>query len=316
MKLHKDAEAFEAFAQRVSAWRNIPVEAVKRDYLIVLLMKKLSDSKFAESCVFKGGTSISKCYPDTIDRFSEDIDLTFLDTDLSENRKDKAIKQIEKIMWSSVNFEKISGERSKISKSSWIWLNEIGEENKVKLEIGSSVRPEPFQKLALKSYYHEYFEDQGLTDLISEFSLESVIVNVLDITRTFLDKVLAVKRHAFNSDLQRKVRHIYDVVKLYDHQEVQSFLSDKKELKELLTLTKQTDQFYIGKRQKYNNKYEPNEAYDFDSWRHLFTLGDIQIAYENLHKELLYSNDPQNFDQAIKVFIKISNILKEIEDKS
>ena len=41
-----------------------------------LLLKNLADSEYAEKCVFKGGTSLSKCYPGSIERFSEDIDLT------------------------------------------------------------------------------------------------------------------------------------------------------------------------------------------------------------------------------------------------
>ena len=56
---------------------HIPESAVKRDYYIVLLLEKLGNSTYAEKCVFKGGTSLSKCYPGSIERFSEDIDLTF-----------------------------------------------------------------------------------------------------------------------------------------------------------------------------------------------------------------------------------------------
>ncbi|WP_363316713.1 nucleotidyl transferase AbiEii/AbiGii toxin family protein [uncultured Dysosmobacter sp.] len=46
----------------------------------------------------QGGTSLSKCYPGSIDRFSEDIDLTFLGMELSDNACDKAIKKIENVM--------------------------------------------------------------------------------------------------------------------------------------------------------------------------------------------------------------------------
>lgn len=49
MKLHKDKEAFETLSQVVSQWRHIPLDAVKRDYLIVLILQQLSQSEFMES---------------------------------------------------------------------------------------------------------------------------------------------------------------------------------------------------------------------------------------------------------------------------
>lgn len=153
MRFHKDKEQFEVLSQIVSRWKNIPIEAIKRDYLIVMILQKLASSEYMNQCVFKGGTSLSKCYPGTIERFSEDIDLTFLDIDLSDNQKDKVIKNIEKILWEDMKYEKIAMERSKNSKSSYIWIDEIGESNKIKLEIGSSIRPEPSKILTLKTYY-------------------------------------------------------------------------------------------------------------------------------------------------------------------
>ena len=56
----------------------------------------LQDSIFASECVFKGGTSLSKCYTESIKRFSEDIDLTFIPKEqLSNNQYNKTLKKIE-----------------------------------------------------------------------------------------------------------------------------------------------------------------------------------------------------------------------------
>lgn len=87
-----------------------------------------------------------------------------------------------------------------------------------------------------------------MQDAIQEFELETVSVNTLDITRTFLDKVMSVKRHAICGTLLRKVRHIYDVTVLFDRPDIQEFLLDTSRLKELLQLTKETDSFYLQKR--------------------------------------------------------------------
>lgn len=313
MKLHKNIEEFEMLSQLVGEWRNIPIEAVKRDYIIVKILKKLSKSEYANICVFKGGTSLSKCYPGTIERFSEDVDLTFLEIDLSEKKKDKVIKKIEEVLWEGMIYKKINSERSKISKSSQVWLEEIGEDKSIKLEIGSTVRPEPYKKRILKTYIQEYLEEKNHQEDIKKYELEEIEVNVLDITRTFLDKVLAVKRHAYNNDLQRKVRHIYDVVKLYESKEIQEFLSQKEELKNLLEITRKTDSYYIEKRRNHIENYSPEENYQFDKWLESFDTEEIKKVYENLQEDLLYTDEIQKFDRAVQVFKEINNTLQEVE---
>ena len=86
------------------------------------MLKALADSPYAEQCVFKGGTSLSKCYPGSIDRFSEDIDLTFLGMDMTNKACDKAIKKIEAVMSAGAQTEKILQERSDRSKSMYVWF--------------------------------------------------------------------------------------------------------------------------------------------------------------------------------------------------
>ena len=85
MKLHTHPEEFRELITVVANEKHISESAVERDYYIVMMLKSLADSPYADQCVFKGGTSLSKCYPGSIDRFSEDIDLTFLGMELSDS---------------------------------------------------------------------------------------------------------------------------------------------------------------------------------------------------------------------------------------
>ena len=97
MKLHTFPEEFQELITVVANEKHISESAVERDYYIVMMLKALADSPYAEQCVFKGGTSLSKCYPGSIDRFSEDIDLTFLGMDMTNKACDKAIKQFSSV---------------------------------------------------------------------------------------------------------------------------------------------------------------------------------------------------------------------------
>ncbi|MDZ7765640.1 MAG: nucleotidyl transferase AbiEii/AbiGii toxin family protein [Melioribacteraceae bacterium] len=49
--------------------------AIEKDAWVTLVLRMLFDSELNQHIVFKGGTSLSKCY-NLIERFSEDIDFS------------------------------------------------------------------------------------------------------------------------------------------------------------------------------------------------------------------------------------------------
>ncbi|MBK5262824.1 MAG: nucleotidyl transferase AbiEii/AbiGii toxin family protein, partial [Peptostreptococcaceae bacterium] len=63
-------------------------KAIKKDYFIVKILKNIQDNGFLDNCIFKGGTSLSKCYPNSINRFSEKSKLL----DFSENPNQNKIQ--------------------------------------------------------------------------------------------------------------------------------------------------------------------------------------------------------------------------------
>jgi len=310
MRLHEFPNEFKDLISIVAESKHLPESAIERDYYIVMLLKNLAESEYAEQCVFKGGTSLSKCYPGSIERFSEDIDLTFLGMDLGNKDCDKAIKKIEQVMTAGADTEKINAERSNRSKSMFVWFGDKA--NRIKLEIGSSVRPDPYSKKTLKTYIQEFLEERGGEDDIVKYDLQAVTLNVLNIERTFVDKLMSVKRHAICGNIEAKVRHIYDVTRLFALPEIKEFLEDKDELKRLIELTKNTDSYYLEKRD-ISKEYDPTGAYDFDAWKHHLT-DRIRLVYESLHKELLYTDEKQSFDDALSAFAKINEILKNINE--
>lgn len=304
MNLHEFKEDFLALASIVSRELNIPEKAVIRDYYIVYMLDKLAHSDFATKCVFKGGTSLSKCYPGSIERFSEDIDLTYLGMDEDDKACDKALRAIISIMTAGAHAEKIPGEGNSRSKSRQVWFE--NKDDGVKLEIGSTIRPDPFSLKYVKTYIQEYLEKIGMEEDVNKFELCEVAINTLSIERTFIDKVMSVKRHAICGSLNRKVRHIYDVTKLYQMDEIKQFLEDTDELKRLLQITKETDSYYLQKRDIAKD-YNPIGPYDFGAWHQTFN-SEIKEIYENLHKDLLYTNEKQEFSQAEKTFEALDRI--------
>ena len=74
MNLHHDKEIFQELITGATNVLHIPSPIIEKDYFVTLALKELSTN--LKDMVFKGGTSLSKAWG-LIDRFSEDIDLTF-----------------------------------------------------------------------------------------------------------------------------------------------------------------------------------------------------------------------------------------------
>lgn len=307
MNLHKYKDEFENLCILTGEYFHISETNIKRDYYLVMMLMNLFNSEYANSCVFKGGTSLSKCYKNSINRFSEDIDLTFIPRNEYSNKQyDKVLKRIELIVNNGFKFEKINEERNDRNKSSWVWMEGENKENtKIKFEIGSSINPYPYEKRELKTYIQEYLEITNNLEDIKKYDLQSFTLNVLNIERTFLDKLMAVKRHAICGTLYKKTRHIYDIVMLFKRNEIKRLLNNKEQLNKLLNMVKETDSYYLTK-QNISKDYNPLEKYNFNSWKNKFNK-DVEINYHNLQKIV--------FDKDIKFNLKNDLIvLKQIDD--
>lgn len=65
--LHNETEIFEQLILRTSEYLNIKPEIIEKDYFVTIFLKKLVE-KMPES-IFKGGTSLSKCYTQDVRPF-------------------------------------------------------------------------------------------------------------------------------------------------------------------------------------------------------------------------------------------------------
>ena len=90
MFLHNDKEIFNDLITLTANDTGLIKAIVEKDYYVTLFLKKIS--QIQPDIIFKGGTSLSKCYK-IINRFSEDIDLT-LDTEhFSQSKKRNSVRQ-------------------------------------------------------------------------------------------------------------------------------------------------------------------------------------------------------------------------------
>lgn len=84
MLLHEQKNLFKELILSTSQSLNVSPRIVEKDYFVSLILNELNLRM--PNLVFRGGTSLSKCYK-IINRFSEDIDLTLAGSTSCSQRK-------------------------------------------------------------------------------------------------------------------------------------------------------------------------------------------------------------------------------------
>lgn len=307
MTLHKALKNFKALISLAARDMGILEFYIEKDYWVTYVLKRLSESSFKNEVVFKGGTSLSKGY-NAINRFSEDIDLQLTNSSLSDNQKKKLLKNIEEEITKGMVYlpnHPRESKRGNIRKTIYQYPIEINEENKgqvsdvIVLEINSLSTPEPTETLEIESYLAKYLKKIGKEEFIPTFGLESFEIEILSVKRTFIEKVFAVLDYTFEKNpeekLGNKIRHLYDIHKLYQLQEIKDFLNAEESFDMASKVVIQND--FFGKRK--DTIYRNSFLYDnFDR------IDGIEGVYNTRFKSMVFGEFPK--------FKELKNTLKII----
>ena len=219
MYLHRDRETFRDIVEQAADSSGRTPVVVEKDYYVTLILKLLSEQ--LDKCVFKGGTSLSKGFH-VIDRFSEDIDITF-NEHIGESRRKKlknvVLKGIsEELGMPVANWEDTQSDRDYnaylFSYESVFGLQDDRLPQYVKLETALGSYSFPTQAVEIRNYIGDYLERRGRTDLAEQFSLGRFSMNLQSLERTYIDKVFALCDYYLQGRSKRCSRHLYDIYKL------------------------------------------------------------------------------------------------------
>ena len=218
MLLHKDREQFESVLNAVSNELGVPITIVEKDYYVTMILKQLAIK--APGCVFKGGTSLSKCHH-AINRFSEDIDITFSDK-LSQGERKKLKNQViagisKYLDLTIIDWDNTRSRRDyncytfKYSPIEGYVPESIIEGVKMEVVLGSISFPTV--EMEVDSYIYQVLKVDNM-DFIREYELEPFTMTLQSIERTFIDKVFALCDYYIKDDVNKHSRHIYDLYML------------------------------------------------------------------------------------------------------
>ena len=320
MKLHENIDLFNQAIRATAQRMDILDIYIEKDYWVCYALNTIFKGDFKDVVVFKGGTALSKCH-EIIERFSEDIDLVVLTEDVqSGNQKRERLKNVTKSLMAPFVEEDVEGITNKLGEIRKVAFNypkafkgNYGQaRDKIILEASIFGSSEPFTTKSISTYIYQTMIDTGQEGLVKKYQLEPFYVKVLDIKRTFCEKIMSLVRFSNSGtpivDLNNKIRHTYDIFKLLSVQEIESFLSTS-DFEAMLKTVAEDD--VIG--YKNNNDWlekHPKEAIIFKDSKGVWE--QLRNTYNNDFKNLVYGELP-NEEDILKAIQKVSNRLESIK---
>lgn len=216
--LHNKKDTFEQLVLRTSEYLGVKAEIVEKDYFVTLFLKRIA--AVMPDIVFKGGTSLSKCYH-IIKRFSEDIDLKLQSEIKPPERKRRQLKAniiqiINDLEFELTNPDAVKSRRDYNryiidypSSLSAAYLKE-----QLIVETAIYQRAYPTKVMSADSLIYQYLHENGYGDFIKQYDLNPFTLNVQTAERTMIDKMYALADYYLLNTTTEHSRHIYDIYKL------------------------------------------------------------------------------------------------------
>ena len=220
MNLHHDREAFEELIIGASNELAIPTNVIEKDYYVTITLKALAEK--LEDMVFKGGTSLTKCYQ-LLDRFSEDIDISYTaESGIPGEARKKQLKKavvsiMEELNFPITNIDTIRSRRHyNCYRASYPSIYEKLNILKPELVVETYVAllPFPTTKRMVDNYIYRFLNKIDRLDLAETYDLMPFEITTQTIERTLIDKVFALCDYYMQGEIERHSRHLYDIHKI------------------------------------------------------------------------------------------------------
>lgn len=183
MNLHHDREAFEELLIGAANELAIPTNIIEKDYYVTITLKMLANK--LDNMVFKGGTSLTKCYY-LLDRFSEDIDLSYTAEtgnlgEAGKRRLKKAIvATMEELGFNITNLEATKSRRDyNCYRAEYpsIYEQSIILKPELVVETYVALLPFPTTKRMVDNYIYRFLSKINRIDLVEAYDLVPFEIN-------------------------------------------------------------------------------------------------------------------------------------------
>lgn len=242
--------------------------------------------------LFKGGTSLSKCYK-IINRFSEDIDLTLDKEEQTQSKKRKlnhaVIDVCKELGFEILNETDIYSRRDfnkyEIAYPVTFPLSALRQH--LLVETVFMVKAYPDEYKFATSMIYDFWKELGDTEAIEKYEMQPFQIRVQKLERTFVDKVFALCNHYLSGNVAGISRHIYDLSRLLTVVQLSDGL--KSLAKEVRYARKEHGNYLIEQQNGYDIPTLLREIIDKEVYRK---------DYETVTQKVLF--DEITYDEAIR----------------
>ena len=255
MNLHLNKELLKEFIDNLSTRSGIDSDIIEKDYYVCIILKSLSEKQDELQAYFKGGTAIYKIL-DTMNRFSEDIDLTVkVLSDQSNTKNKNRLKQsalgykIEGLELSKEYCIDNKGSVTGIYKYNSIYdMNEeqLHRAGIIQVEATSFTVSEPYQKYYIEPLIYKLSNDNEKKILEEQFNISKFDINIIKIERMFIDKIFAAEFYYIRNMFKDTSKHLYDISVLFKNDTIKNLLNNEGELDKLIQYKREEESVRIG----------------------------------------------------------------------
>lgn len=255
MLLHLNKFEFENFIEIIKEREDIDKDIIEKDYYVCLVLKELSKKQDYLKAYFKGGTAVYKIL-DTMNRFSEDIDLTVKVLPEESNTRNKKRLKESALGYEIEGLELIKDEcidnkgsvtgvyqYTSVYKDSEIPLQRAG---KIQVESTSFTVSEPTEKYYIEPLIYKLANDKEKKILEEQFGITKIKIEIIKLERMFIDKIFAAEFYYIRNMYMDTAKHLYDISVLFNNDKIQKLLKDKDELNKLIEYKRQEEKVRIG----------------------------------------------------------------------
>ena len=307
MLLHLNKFEFENFIEIIIEREDIDKDIIEKDYYVCLILKELSKRQDYLKSYFKGGTAVYKIL-DTMNRFSEDIDLTVKVLPEESNTRNKKRLKESALGYEIEGLELIKDEcidnkgsvtgvyqDTSVYEDSEIPLQRAG---KIQVESTSFTVSEPTEKYYIEPLIYKLANNKEKKILEEQFDVTKIEIEIIKLERMFIDKIFAAEFYYIRNMYTDTAKHLYDISVLFNNDKIQKLLNDKDELNKLIDYKRQ-EKIRIG------GIDEKTAIKDFSYFKLEFSDSLIR-EFENMQNKYVL-NDKYKFsiDQVKEILNKI-----------
>lgn len=226
----------------ISSETGIAPAIIEKDYYITLFLRELVQR--VPDVVFKGGTSLSKCFG-IISRFSEDVDLNYGNGEdkpsvgMRRKLKNGILNSAEELgfLYLDGDPEVIPYKRDYLIYHFDYNSNYASPSLRETIMIETSVRS-PSYPVALRnvnSLVYQYLSKHEMDLMAEKYGIKPFPIYAQALERTFADKLYAVADYYLENKPERNSRHLYDIFciipKITIDEKYMEFLGNLKKLR-------------------------------------------------------------------------------------